>query len=366
MEGPNSTVRFAITGENLLYNQNQQNNDNKKLPTRPDSAMGSNFVFDEQHPSHLVLLVDKKCCDQPRTKPLEWTTQTSQEISKNSENNNKNCSDVDDSCNTGIAASVSSSLFYIPVSKDEKLIQLNQLVEDKENDSTCFYMCSPPKEYLPYPLFIYEGYNKSKAVSMCKSCQIALFQSLSVLTTMIDPITHKINESQFHKMYQQLNGISLNIKNGSNVPLGQIIWPLINDTESFDNYVKSYFTLFVEYAIRSSRNYFTFCPNHPSLVQKVSKSMSQKICCPCCDLVYCCKCRNWHKSDQPCETDQILDDIKLCPRCFRPISNCTGSGVLTCTCGAIFCYKCGDKSPVFSSSEEAYKHICEFHNKKET
>ena len=75
---------------------------------------------------------------------------------------------------------------------------------------------------------------------------------------MIDTQTHKVNLKQTAKMYRQMLGISFNIECGSNCLLGQIIWDLMNDMESFDDYVKSYFTNFVEYTIYSRTDYLLF------------------------------------------------------------------------------------------------------------
>lgn len=223
-------------------------------------------------------------------------------------------------------------------------------------------MCCQPREFLSRPLFIYQSYDKAKSISICKNCQIVVFQSIPTLKTMIDPQTHKVNQIQLAKMYRQMPGISLNIECGSNCPLGQIIWALMNDMESFDDYVKSYFTIFVEYTIHSRIDYFTFCPNHPDVVFRVPKDESEKCCCSYCGLNYCVKCKKWHNVDVQCKVMGIEDNIKFCPRCLKPIQIYEGRDIVSCNCGVFFCAKCGDKSPVFNSMAEACDHINDVHN----
>ena len=117
----NSPVRFAITGEYLLYKDKKPNIN--RFP-RPDSATKSTPVFDQNHPSHLILLVDKKYSDQPLIKPLSWFSPQ-----KNEEN-----------LKNDITKHSSFQLLYIPETKEEELLLLNSLVKDKEKDTTCISM----------------------------------------------------------------------------------------------------------------------------------------------------------------------------------------------------------------------------------
>lgn len=87
-------------------------------------------------------------------------------------------------------------------------------------------------------------------------------------------------------MHQQMNGIILAIENGSKL---------------YDEYIKSYFTIFVEYEIHSLPNYFTFCPNHPEFVYKTPKTEILKCKCESYQMIYCCNCRNWHRIDESCK-----------------------------------------------------------------
>lgn len=347
MKNADSMIRFAITGECLYYSQGQ-GNDVKNTFTKPDVAMKSNFVFDQNHPSHLVLLVDQRFSDHPQTDPLLW----------HNNNNNNNGSEQEQN------EIERSNLFYVPSTKEEELLLLNQLVKDKENDSTCNSRCSPPKEYLSQPLFIYQMYSKVKALSICKNCLIVDFQSYSELRSMIDSNTHQINQEQISKMYHQLSGISFGIYKDSTAPLGQIIWALMNDKELFDNYIRSYFTIYVEYAIRHSRNYFTFCPNHPNSIFRIPKSPSN-LCCHSCNMNYCFSCKKWHQCEESCNANHVEKDIIYCPRCLKPMRKVDGSDILVCNCGAVFCVRCGDKSPIFCSPYDAYEHINNYHTKKD-
>lgn len=69
MKLTNSPVRFAIAGEYLLYKDKKPNIN--RFP-RSNSATKSNPVFDQNYPSPLILLVDKKYSDQQLIKPLSW------------------------------------------------------------------------------------------------------------------------------------------------------------------------------------------------------------------------------------------------------------------------------------------------------
>ena len=141
------------------------------------------------------------------------------------------------------------------------------------------------------------------------------------------------------------------------IPLGQAVMTLVSDTDLLSPYVKSWFTMVIDYAIRKANNYFTKCPNHPDIIYRTPKpGISLK--CPHCNMFFCGTCLVWHKMDEACKN--LDDGLKRCPNCRMPTYKLSGCNHMTCPCGKHWCYKC-DVSPVFATASECYAHLKKEH-----
>lgn len=254
-------------------------------------------------------------------------------------------------------------VLIIPIDDDSEAKKKLKEVRNNTSDVACLAICATePQEFLPQSLYANYQDGSVKPFAVCKECAQLMLSEIEDIQFVLDPITHLIDQSKLKDIAQIPPGFSLVDHNSvgdeywPQIPFGQLVWALMSDTtDILPLYVKTWFTIIVEFTIRSSKNYFTFCPNHndvPLLIPKPGINMR----CPHCNYFYCADCRNWHTLDDKCE---ILDpNIKRCPRCNVPSIKVSGCNRVTCSCGCSWCYKCTVVPPPgFNTPQECYAHL---------
>lgn len=138
------------------------------------------------------------------------------------------------------------------------------------------------------------------------------------------------------------------------IPIGQLLWNLVNDT-TFSDKAKVWLTELLYTNIHSNKEVVTFCPDHPYIILPRPK-FNEKLKCTIkeCKNFLCTKCNEWHTPDEECSEWEGM----RCPSCQRPTEKSFGCNVINCICGAIWCYKCGIG---FNSFDECQEHMMREH-----
>lgn len=255
-------------------------------------------------------------------------------------------------------------VLIIPIDDEKEARKKMRMVRSHKAEVACLYMCaSEPQEYLPQALYATDKDGTVTPYAICKECVEYFLSSMDDIKFVLDPVTHLIDQNKLKEVTEIPEGFGFVDSNEDEtheywpqIPLGQLVWALMGDpNDVIPLYVKTWFTIIIEFTIRSSKNFFTYCPDHndvPLMVPK--KGISIK--CPHCDYMYCGECQSWHRMTQPCT--KIDPSIKRCPRCRVPTVKVSGCNRITCPCGCSWCYKCDvDPPPGFNTTTECYAHL---------
>ena len=254
----------------------------------------------------------------------------------------------------------------IAPASDKKAIQ-SMMRKLKHNllDYICFFICSSDTPILlSSSICIYEKDGKVKKYGICQECMLSSFQSNESLMYVIDKNTLQIDQSKLLNMTSLPKPIPTVDCNEDGeyiwpqVPIGQLAWALLSDQNSeIGQLLKCWFTSVYTFIIRNSRNYFTYCPNHPAILIPIPKPGSN-FKCPHCSYIYCDDCKTWHNKSELCPN--LDPSIKKCPNCGIFTVKLSGCNHITCRCGCHWCYKC-DKPEAYKTGDEVYSHMHDAH-----
>ncbi|KAK8857797.1 hypothetical protein M9Y10_016210 [Tritrichomonas musculus] len=257
------------------------------------------------------------------------------------------------------------NVLIVPANNEAALDEMMRNIRNKDEDTTCLFLCDPPQQFLPQSLYVYMEDRSVRTYAICKQCMIEAFRGMEDFQAVIDPVTQMVDRNKLKTLSEALPGIPLiadgTEKNGvawPQIPLGQALFILMCEPEILGTDVKSWFTAIIDFIIRMARNYFTYCPNHPDIPHRVPKPGSN-LKCPYCNFMFCATCRTWHSMDR-CPGLMDLPGVKRCPNCNTPTYKYDGCNHITCRCGKHWCYKC-DKSPIFNTGNECYSHLSAVH-----
>ena len=256
------------------------------------------------------------------------------------------------------------NVLIIPATEEAAAQEMMRNLRDKENDTTCIFVCEPPQVFLPQSLYCYEKDGSVRTIAVCKQCMVENFRAMEDLAFVMDPLTYMIDRRNLAKLENNLPGFPF-IDDGKEeggemwpqIPLGQAAWTLMSAPDELGPYVKAWFTAIIDFIVKKARNYFTFCPNHPDIPHRTPKP-GTNLKCPYCNMFFCDTCKRWHAMEEKCAP--INDGIKRCPNCMVPTFKYSGCNHITCPCGKHWCYKC-TTSPIFNTAGECYSHLTAVH-----
>lgn len=327
-------LRFAMTGENFFYKNSDATNEISDI-FYPDVALSIPSVFDQNHPSHLLLLVDKNYIKKPKAISLSWNNEF-KEISRIHKKKFKWNYD-----NTAI---------------------LNIQNKDNKYENTCFYVCDGSKEFNSQLIHAFHKDGSLEQLNICKGCMLQVFKEMNELRNAIDFKQHKFEYTKLKNVSEKLPGLCIINDDDEDdvswpqIPLGQILWVLLNDYNDYSLFIKSWITIIVEFGVKISHNY-TYCPNHSNIIYEMPrKGINLK--CPFCDMFLCTTCNSWHNLTEKCLVQ--IEGIKYCPYCHTPTIKISGCSQMCCPCGFHWCYRC-ENSPVFQTAGQCYEHLKKVH-----
>ena len=186
------------------------------------------------------------------------------------------------------------NVLIVPMTEDAEAKKMIREVRDKENDTTCVFMCDvDQKDFLPQSVYLFVKDGSVKALAVCRQCLVEFFRCLDEFQIVLDPTTKMVDRKKLSKLENCVQGFPLynsdvdeNGISWPQIPLGQAVMTLVSDTDLLSPYVKSWFTMVIDYAIRKANTYFTKCPNHPDIIYRTPKpGISLK--CPHCNMFFC-------------------------------------------------------------------------------
>lgn len=163
------------------------------------------------------------------------------------------------------------------------------------------------------------------------------------------------NESSDLIITNNKNPLENDIEFWPKTPLGQLLWNLVNDRD-FSDKAKVWTTEMLYKCLHLNKEVVTFCPDHPYIILK-RPNFLQNLKCSIkeCPKFLCQKCNEWHDNDKKCFEWTGMK----CPNCLVLFEKIDGCNLIICgLCGAIWCYKCGDK---FDSVNECRVHMIQMH-----
>ena len=140
---------------------------------------------------------------------------------------------------------------------------------------------------------------------------------------------------------------------------------LLNDK---DNLAVKLENISLNHLAENNSDEITFCPTAGCNYMCSYDKNEFHLECPMCKKSYCLQCKTeWHK-DMTCqeyqrtvnkeENDAKFEEyvkgskLKQCPKCKRWVEKISGCNHIQCSCGAAFCYNCGN------IKESNYDHGC--------
>lgn len=258
------------------------------------------------------------------------------------------------------------NVLICPMTEDGEIKKMLQQIRDPENNTTCVFMCNTSKiNFLPQSLYVFQEDGKVKPMAICKQCIIEMFRRNDEFQSVLDPVTQVIDQKKLTKLNKKLSGISFVDDNENKdgiywpqIPFGQSMLTLVSDTDTIAPYIKSWFTIEIDFIVRKSSIFFTRCPNHPE-VTFITPHNGKCERCKDCDMFFCGNCKFWHNMSEKC-TVNPNDGIKRCPYCNLPVKKKSGCNHIECVCGKHWCYKC-DVSLVYDISNDVYTHMSQVH-----
>ncbi|EAY08158.1 hypothetical protein TVAG_302450 [Trichomonas vaginalis G3] len=204
----------------------------------------------------------------------------------------------------------------------------------------CTDICDNPEESKNYIVAYDVKNNTSQAKHFCLTC----------LEKFLDDTFNENKGNKYNKMPRAINfeGYS---------PIGQMFFSL-SDDKVFDLMQRWLKSVIIATLHTSPEKIFS-CPEHGETVYDFNKISE----CPICHKRFCKKCMTHHNQGEVCrknleENLPENDCKKKCPRCGVMIFREIGSDLMTCLCGAHFCWRC---KACFNSLNECYAHIKAVH-----
>lgn len=144
------------------------------------------------------------------------------------------------------------------------------------------------------------------------------------------------------------------------LPIGQLLWFLINCGENIKNLTKIWVSGVFSISFRSNPAIITYCPDHPQILC-FTPLPGESLSCNFkdCHNIYCIEpCHSWHpfNPSSPCT---FVWSGKKCPKCHVPTVKSEGCNHIACRCGCHWCYFC-EFGPC-NSKGEVYAHMRDKH-----
>ena len=164
------------------------------------------------------------------------------------------------------------NVLIVPATEEGEMKEMMRQVRDKENDTTCQFMCELPQVFLPQSVYLFNKDGTVKTLAICQGCTMEYFRAMEGLQQVMDPLTHLIDRSKFKNLDNNMQGFLFyaddteGTETWPQIPLGQGVWALMSDADNFGPYIKAWFTAIIDFVIRKAKNYFTSCPNHPDII----------------------------------------------------------------------------------------------------
>ena len=253
-------------------------------------------------------------------------------------------------------------VLVVPTSQEKMMKIMMDELKHNSLKLVCNYTCeSDPPNIIPCNIYVYDKDNKVTKYGICKECMLSNFLHNSPLMSVMNKNTLELDLAKLGALTEIIKPIPTVYCDEDNeyvwpqVPIGQLAWALLSDkTSEISKLLKCWFTAVSIFSIRNSRQYFTFCPNHPSKIFRIPKEPIEIKCqCQHCDMIYCVVCFKWHRKN---ECQELDPSIKRCPQCGIPTDKISGCNHMTCICGCHWCYQC-EKSEIYRTQAECYAHM---------
>lgn len=261
--------------------------------------------------------------------------------------------------------------FNTIVSPIEDQEEVNDYIQKKIDKNTnkivhqdgCVYGCNRP-EFSELTFTIFYKERIAGSMKVCKQC---ILETLKIanksfyLDEVDENSLKRINEKPCSILIYRCDEYNHGNVRYPLIPFGQYISVIFgfNDNE-LCSLLSAYLRSINEFTIRyRMRKIVTFCRNHPQTLYKIEDDSTEIKCnIQNCNCTLCRKCFIMHDKNDDCQK-KLPNGNMYCPGCRIIIEKTGACNVMTCRCGTIFCFKCGDEASSYTQAEE---HFIEMHS----